>query len=103
MAAALSVVPAAPRSVLDICRVEVSGADHARPPDSTGGEYQYRIDAERPAGSTAKPLKSAVFNVSHDGDFVWPELIFPEDGDWTLNLVDTDDDSVVATLDLTVS
>lgn len=104
MAASITVVPSEPRATIDTCRVEVSGAAYARDPDKTGGEFRYRIETERPAGSDIyRPLKSEEFDVSHDGDFVWQNVTFDEAGDWTVNLVDTDDDSVVATTALTVS
>jgi hypothetical protein len=80
--ATITVIPDAPRATIDACRIET----------------------ERPAGSTIdKPLKSHEFDVSHDGEHVWSPVVFDEDGDWTLNLVDTEDDSVVATMTVTVA
>jgi hypothetical protein len=102
--ATITVIPDAPRATIDACRIEIAEADYARGPDKTGGQFTYRIETERPAGSTIdKPLKSHEFDVSHDGEHVWSPVVFDEDGDWTLNLVDTEDDSVVATMTVTVA
>lgn len=48
-------------------------------------------------------LVSHEFVVSADGDHQWDNLIFPTDGAWTLDLVDQRDDSVAATLAVTVT
>ena len=100
----LSVDPAAPRAVLDVCTVSVSAADWARDPDKTGGEFRYYIEAERPAGSVIQDnLKSHVFDVSHDGDHEWLSVIFDEPGSWSLVLRDAVGDGQVEAQALTVS
>lgn len=102
--AVLTVVPAAPRATIDACRVEVTEADPTRGPDLTGGPFLYRVTTERPAGSEIdKPLKSHEFSTSKDEEHVWMPVVFDEAGTWTLNLIDTADDSVVATAELEVS
>lgn len=104
MAVAIAVDPSEPRATLDICKVSVSGADFARDPDLTGGEFRYYIEAERPAGSEIQDnLKSHEFNVSHDGDHEWLNVIFDEAGSWNLVLRDAADDSQVAAQALTVA
>lgn len=94
----LAVVPsesADPRAWVDACRIEVSAVAHQRPPDETGGPFEYFIEA---IGPSEQRLKSHVFNVSHEGAHVWMNVIFDETGSWTINLVDGSDDSVVETL-----
>jgi len=101
---AIAVDPAAPRATIDICKVSVSGADYARGPHKTGGEFRYYIEAERPSGSDiAKNLKSHVFDVSHGGLHDWLSVIFDEPGSWNLVLRDASNDSQVAAQALTVS
>jgi hypothetical protein len=48
-------------------------------------------------------LVSHEFNVSADGEHTWDNVVFPDDGEWTVDLVDQRDDSVAATLALTVT
>ena len=48
-------------------------------------------------------LVSHEFNVSADGEHTWDNVIFPDDGDWTVDLVDQRDDSVAATITVTVT
>jgi hypothetical protein len=101
---AISVNPSEPRATIDICQISVSGADYARDPDKTGGEFRYYLEAEPPAGADfPKTLKSHEFDVSHDGDHVWDNVIFPEDGEWTVYLRDAADDSDVESQAVTVS
>lgn len=104
MSAAIAVDPAAPRATVDICKISVSGADFARGPHKTGGEFSYYIEAERPSGSDiAKNLKSHVFDVSHAGLAEWLSVIFDEAGTWTLKLRDASNDSQVASQSLVVA
>ena len=102
--AVLTVVPAEPRATIDACRVEVTEADPTRGPDETGGPFRYRVTTERPSGSEIdKPLISHEFTTSKDGEHIWMPVVFDEAGTWTLNLIDTDDDSVVETTELEVT
>lgn len=55
------------------------------------------------SGDTQDPLVSHEFNVSADGEHTWDNVIFPEDGSWTVDLIDQRDDSTAATLALTVT
>lgn len=105
MTVAIAIDPAAPRATVDICSIAVSGADEARGPNETGGEFRYYLEAERPAGSDlARNLKSHEFNVSReDGEHVWQTLIFDEPGAWSIKLKDASNDSTVATQALSVA
>ena len=97
---AFTVTPASPRATVDFAKIAVSGALNDRPPDGTGGEFRYRIDAVGPSGQV---LTSHEFAPSPDGDHEWFNVAFDEDGSWTLNLVDTSDESVEDTDSLTVA
>jgi hypothetical protein len=48
-------------------------------------------------------LISHEFNVSADGEHTWDNVIFPDDGAWTVDLIDQRDDSTAATLAVTVT
>lgn len=48
-------------------------------------------------------LVSHEFNVSADGEHTWDNVVFPDDGTWTLDLVDQRDDSVAATESVVVT
>lgn len=101
--AAINVVPsesADPRALIDACRIEISEADNHRDPDATGGPFEYYIEM---IGPSDQSLKSHAFNVNALGEHVWYTPIFDESGEWTINLVDGADDSVVETASQTVS
>lgn len=59
----------------------------------------YRIRA-RKAG--ADDLLSYPFSPDKNGGHVWPAVLFPEEGTWTVTLRDTEDDSQVASMSVTV-
>lgn len=83
-----------------VCRVDVTDAPDNRPPDQTGGAFSYKIVA---SATGEDSLVSHVFNTSQDSKHTWNNVVFPAAGSWTLNLVDTSDDSVEGTLAVTVS
>lgn len=107
MVASISIVPASGSvvAVVSACRVTVAGAQ-----DTDSATYDtdelpreesipYRLVA---TASGEQDLVSHEFNVSADGDHVWDNVIFPDDGSWTISLIDQRDDSVDATLSVTV-
>lgn len=108
MAATLTITPASGSviSVLSACRVNVTGAD-----DNDASTFDedaiptmdpilYRIVASK---TGIDDLVSHEFTVSADGKHEWDNLIFPDDGTWTVDLVNQDDDSVDATLSVVVT
>lgn len=108
MVAAIAIVPASGDVIVreSACRVEVTGASDTDPTTYDTDELPreetipYRLVASL-AGQD--DLISHEFNVSADGNHQWDNLIFPEDGTWTIDLVDQRDDSVDATLSVTVT
>lgn len=108
MVASITIVPASGDviSPVSACRVSVEGAE-----DTDSATYDtdelpreesipYRLVASK---TGVDPLVSHEFVVSADGDHVWDNVIFPDDGSWTVDLVDQRDDSVAATLSVTVT
>jgi len=108
MVASLAVVPASGSVVntISACRITVSGADdtdfttYNASHQPTEVAIPYVIVARK---SGIDSLSSVEFNVSSDGHFVWDNLIFPDDGVWTVELIDQRDDSVDASLSVTVT
>lgn len=99
MAAALAITPASGSitATVSACRINVTGAS---PNAADGSEKRYRIVA---SATGVDNLNSHEFNVN-GGKHEWNNLIFPEAGSWTVDLVDlTDSDNVVATLAVTVA
>lgn len=97
--AAITVTPTSPHARIDACRVDVTGADDNRAPDGTGGEYRYYLKFSL---ASAEHGRSYVFNVSSAGLHEFNSFIFEDDGTWTVDLCDVNDDSVVATKSVTV-
>lgn len=97
MAASLSMRPDSTVAVKTFTHIEVDGAD-ANLADGT--EMRYRLVASNDAAEHAD-LVSHEFNVN-GGKHTWDNVLFPVDGAWTVDLVDQSDDSVVATLAVTV-
>ena len=108
MVASLTIVPSSGSviAVVSACRISVAGAEDTDiatyDPDDTPTEeaIPYRIVATKDG---VDDLVSHDFNVSSSGAHVWDNVIFPEDGAWTLSLIDQRDDSVDATLAVTVT
>lgn len=108
MAAAIAITPASGSiiAVVTACRVNVTGADDndaaTYDTDNTPVEdpIPFRLIATK-AG--IDDLVSHEFTVSAGGAHVWDNIIFPDDGSWTVDLVDQRNDSVAATLAVTVS
>lgn len=98
MAAALAITPASGSitATVNACRINVTGAS---PNMADGTENRYRIIA---SCTGVDDLVSHEFNVN-GGKHEWNNLIFPEAGSWTVDLVDLSDDSVAATLAVTVA
>lgn len=102
---AFTVTPAEPRATVDFAHIAVSGIEDVRGGNETGGEgvgaaFRYRVEARGPSGQV---LKSHEFTPSPAGDHQWDGVAFDEDGEWTLALVDTADDSDAETDTLTVA
>lgn len=82
---------------LTFTHIEVDGADAN---EADGTEKRYRLVASHDADEH-DPLTSHLFNVN-GGKHVWDNVLFPVAGAWTVDLVDQADDSVAATLAVTV-
>lgn len=98
MAASIDVRPDTTVGVRTFCHVEVDGASTNT---DDGDEIRYRLVASHDGGDH-DDLVSPVFAVNADGQWTWDNLMFPVDGAWTVDLVDQDDDSVDATVAVTV-
>jgi hypothetical protein len=91
---------------ISACRIEVTGASSNDPTtfddDFTPAEeaIPYRLIGSLTGEDN---LVSHEFVVSQAGKHQWDNLIFPVDGDWTIDLVDQRDDSVAATLEVEVT
>lgn len=107
MAAALAIFPVSGSvtAKVSVCKINVTGADtnDASTFDADNSpsmdEMRYRIIA---SCAGVDNLVSHEFNVN-GGKHQWDNLIFPESGSWTVDLVDLSDDGVAATLAVTVA
>lgn len=80
-------------------------------PESTSTGYDPDIYPSSPAvlyyfkasKSGSDDLISEIFATNDDGTHTWPSVIFPAAGSWTVDLVDSADDSVAASTSVTVS
>ena len=98
----LAIHPAEPRATLDACHVVLTAAPDRRPPNATGAPFEYYVEATAPEWD-GKPLRSHIFNTSEDHEHrPFDGLIFPVAGTWTLELIDTSDDSVDQSTQVTV-
>lgn len=108
MAASISITPASGSviAVVTAARITVSGAEDT---DSTTYDTNdlpreesipYRLVA---SATGEQDLVSHEFNVSADGNHTWDNVVFPDDGSWTIRLIDQRDDSIDATLAVTVT
>jgi len=108
MSVSLAIVPASGsvKATVSACRITVSGASTNDPDtfdeDTTPTEEAllYRLVASK---SGQDDLVSHLFQVSATGHHVWDNLIFPDDGTWSVKLVDQADDSNAATLSVVVT
>lgn len=108
MAAAVHIAPASGSVVntVSACEVTCTGAD----PNTVTG-YNADNYPQEPAilyyfklsASGEDDLISPIFTTSAAGDAEWHDVIIPAAGTWTLDLVDSADDSVAATASVTVS
>ena len=93
-------------ATVSACRITVSGANDNDPTTydvdniPTEDPIPFRLVASK---TGIDDLVSHEFNVSADGEHQWDNVIFPDDGSWTVDLVDQRDDSVAATLSVTVT
>lgn len=107
MAAALAIVPASGSvtAKVSVCKINVTGAT-ANKVSSFNADHHPSMDEKRyriiASCTGVDDLVSHEFNVN-GGKHQWDNLIFPEDGSWTVDLVDLEDDSVAATLAVTVA
>ena len=106
--ATITIVPASGSVIATVsaCRISVSEAD-----DNDASTFDaeaipsmdpipYRLVASK---SGLDPLVSHEFTVSADGDHVWDNVIFPDDGTWAVALVDQRDDSTETSINVTVT
>lgn len=108
MVAAIAITPASGdvRAVISACRVDVTGLEPNDPATynvdniPTEDEVRYRLIATL---TGQDDLVSHDFAASAGLTHTWDNIIFPADGGWTLDLVDQRDDSVEATLAVTVT
>lgn len=108
MTIAIAITPASGSvvAVVSACRVDVTGAV-ANDPSTfdadnvpTEDPIRYRLVATK-AGQD--DLVSHEFTVSSAGKHTWDNVIFPDDGTWSIALINQDDDSSDATLSVTVT
>ena len=107
MAIEIAITPASGSvvAVESACRIEVTGAqdtDSATYDEDalpTEESIPYRLVASK---TGFDDLVSHEFVVSADGEHQWDNVIFPDDGSWTVDLIDQRDDSTAATLSVTV-
>lgn len=108
MTVAIAIVPASGSvvAVVSACRISASGLSTNDPSTydvddvPTEVPLTYRFVASK---SGQDDLVSHEFQASHAGLHVWDNVIFPDDGTWTLDLVDQSDDSVAATASVVVT
>lgn len=87
-------------------RFDITGANDNDPTTFDSGNIPsmdpipFRVIAEK---SDWLDLISHEFNVSADGEHTWDNVIFPDDGTWSVKLIDQRDDSTAATLSLVVT
>jgi len=67
---------------------------------AAGTERRYYILVDAPVG--VDDARSVVFSPSSDGKFTWDDYIFPEDGSYTIKVLDMADDELVASQAVTV-
>ncbi len=106
--AAVAIYPASGdiTALVDACNITCSavdsntltGYDADNYPSSPAIEGFFRLSA-----TGQDDLVSPVFSTNAAGVAEWPSVIFPAAGSWTLDLVDTADDSVIATAAVTVA
>lgn len=108
MAVAITITPESGSVIATVsaCRINVTGA-------SSNDASTYNVSdvpTEDPIPYRLVALKSGIdslvsheFNVSQDGKHQWDDVIFPDDGTWTVRLVDQRDDSIDATLSVVVT
>ena len=105
MAAAVTCYPTSPRAITDSCVISCTGADSNTSTGYDTDNYPaspqvvYRFRA-RKTGSD--DLLSEPFSTNSSGAHQWNGIAFPSAGSWTVTLRNTDGDSQVATLAVTV-
>lgn len=107
MSAALSITPASGsvNAEKTLARIDLTGADQNDPAGydvtkyPTEPAFAYRFRARK---SGSDDLFSETFGVSEDGKHSW-EVMFPAAGAWTVTLRNTNGDSQVATMAVTVN
>lgn len=114
MAAAITIVPASGDiiAVVTACRISVADVPSNDPATydaediPTMAPKTYRLVASK-AGIDSlvshEFTPSSEPGIAPEGAHVWDNVIFPDDGSWTVDLVDQADDSVDATLAVTVT
>jgi hypothetical protein len=68
---------------------------------AAGTERRYYILVDAPSG--VDDARSHVFQPSSDGKHSWDDYIFPEDGSYTIKVMDMADDELVASQAVTVT
>ena len=93
-------------ATVSACRIDVTGANDNDPTTfdedniPTMDPIPFRLTASKTGWLD---LVSHEFNVSADGEHTWDNVIFPDDGSWSVKLIDQRDDSTAATLAVTVT
>lgn len=108
MAATVSIYPESGDviALVTACRVSVSDAEDTdiTTYDTDALPREEAIPCRLVATKSGQDdLVSHEFVVSADGDHVWDNLIFPEDGTWTITLIDQRDDSTLDDLSVVVT
>jgi hypothetical protein len=107
MSVAITIVPASGsvHAKNSACRVHVTGANDTDPTtyDVTKTPRETAIWFRLVASQDGHDdLVSHEFEVSTSGEHTWDNIIFPATGTWSLKLVDQRNDSVAATLSVSV-
>lgn len=108
MTVAIAITPASGSVIATVsaCRIDVTGASSndatTFDTDNVPSEdaIPYRLVATK---SGIDDLVSHEFTVSSAGKHTWDNLIFPDDGTWSVKLVDQRTDSNAATLSVVVT
>lgn len=108
MSASVAISPASGSitAVLTVCRVTCAGVS-----ENTLTGYSASIYPSSPevkcyfklSATGEDDLVGPVFSTNADGVGAWDNVIIPAAGTWTLDLVNTADDSVLATASVTVA
>ena len=106
MAIELTPSVAEPRAAVDAVRIDVTGASNNDSADYDPEQYPSRAELRAYLAFVLDGEdkgKSYVFAVGQDGEHVFNNYIFPEAGEWTIELRRADDDTVLKSQAITVA